>query len=363
MNIAYVDLESQYQMYKKEIDKSIEGVINSKKFIMGPEVSDLEEMLADYVGVKHAIACGSGTDALQLALMAYDIQEGDEIIVPSYSFISTAEVVSLFKAKPVFVDVDEKTWNIDPHKIQEVITDRTKGIITVNIFGLCANYDEINTIAKNNHLFVIEDAAQSFGAEYKGQKSCGLGDVGCTSFFPAKILGAYGDGGMVFTESDDIAEKVRSIHIHGCGKDKYDNVCQGVNSRLDTIQAGILMVKFKYLERELDLRLEVVKRYKSFLGEDVERQEFTDDYKHVFCNFCILSSYRDELRVRLEKNAIPSQVYYRKPLHLQMMYYDLGYKEGMLPVTESICERNIALPMHAFLKSEHIEWIGNILSS
>jgi UDP-2-acetamido-2-deoxy-ribo-hexuluronate aminotransferase len=362
MSIKFVDLVEQYKRYKTEIDQNLQQVLTQANFIFGAQVTEIENTLANYVGVKHAIACGSGTDALQIALMAYGIKPGDEIIMPAYSFIATAEAATLLGAKPVFIDIDPNTWNLDPSKIKEAITDKTKGIIAVNMFGLCADYDVVNAIARAYKLFVIEDGAQSFGAKYKGRMSGALADVGCTSFFPAKILGAYGDGGMVFTDNDEIATLMASIHMHGKGADKYDNVNQGINSRLDTMQAAVLQVKIKHLEEELVLRQQVVATYKEMLTDSVSYQEFSDDYYHVYCNFCIQSNKREELKAKLSEANIPAQVYYVKPLHLQKVYANLGYTPGSLPITENVCNNNLALPMHPFLKNPEIDVIANLIT-
>ncbi len=357
MSIEFVDLVAQYNKYKTEIDRSINDVVSKAHFVMGPQVTELEEKLANYVGVKSAIGCGSGTDALQLALMAYNIGPGDEVIVPAYSFIATAEVITFLGAKPVFVDVEKETWNIDPAKIKAAITPHTRGIITVNMFGLPCDYDTVNKVARDGNLFVIEDAAQSFGAEYKGQKSCGLTDIGCTSFFPAKILGAYGDGGMIFTDNVELAEKMKSIRIHGKGGSKYDNIRQGINSRLDTIQAAILLVKFNHMQEEITLRQRIAQAYDNILLEHGDLQIAPSDMQHTRCNYCVLTAQRDVYKEALTAKGIPTHIYYIKPLHLQEVFDNLGYKPGDMPVTEDICQRNLALPMHPFLSSDDIALI------
>lgn len=362
MSIRFVDLISQYEKYKDEFDRGIQDVVSNARFVMGYEVEELENKLAKYVGVRSAISCGSGTDALQLSLMAYGIGPGDEVIVPGYSFIATAEVITFLGATPVFVDVEADTWNIDPTKIAAAITDKTRGIISVDMFGLPCDYDAINRLAKEHHLFVIEDAAQSFCSEYKGRKACSLADVGCTSFFPAKIMGAYGDGGMVFTNNFELAEKMRSIRVHGKGTSKYDNIRQGFNSRLDTIQAAVLLVKFKYIEEELALRQNVAQKYNDRLAEFGNLQQVPADMKHVRCNFCLLSRYRDSYQQNLNDKNIPSQIYYIKPMHLQKVFERFNYRLGSLPVTEDICQRNLALPMHPYLSNDDLDLIVKTLS-
>ena len=257
MKINLIDIKRQYEEYQADIDAQIKTVLNDAAFIMGKQVSELEGQLAAYAGTKYAVACGSGTDALQLMLMANGIRPGDEIITTPFTFIATAEVISLVGAKPVFVDIRRDSFNIDASKIAKAVGPRTKGIIAVDIFGQCADYDEINQIAKAHGLFVIEDAAQSFGAHYKGKMSCSLADAGCTSFFPSKPLGCYGDGGMIFLNDENVTNILKSLRGHGTGSHRYDHVRIGLNSRLDTLQAGILIAKFKHFPKEVEMRQHV----------------------------------------------------------------------------------------------------------
>ncbi|MBU0467887.1 MAG: DegT/DnrJ/EryC1/StrS family aminotransferase, partial [Candidatus Omnitrophica bacterium] len=350
--MRFIDLQTQYLEYKDEIDAQINDVISNTSFIMGSKIEELELLLADYVGIKHAIGCASGTDALLLALMTYDLQPYDEIITTPFTFIATAEVISFLKAKPVFVDIKEKSYNIDPNNIRSAITPKTKGIIAVDIFGQCANYDEINSIAKENNLFVIEDAAQSFGAEYKGKRSCSLTDITCTSFFPAKPLGCFGDGGMVFTSSDKKAERLRSLRIHGKGDHQYDNIQIGINARLDTIQAAVLLAKFPHYEKELELREQKAAYYTEKLKNYVITPHICKQNTSVYAQYSIRAKARDKLQEHLKSKGIPTAVHYPKPLHLQTAFSFLGYKEGVFPIAEKVSNEIISLPMHPFLTKE-----------
>ncbi|MGC8764915.1 MAG: DegT/DnrJ/EryC1/StrS family aminotransferase [Brevinematia bacterium] len=355
--MEFIDLKRQYQLYKNEINRRITAVMENASFIMGAELKELENKLANYVGTKHAIGCASGTDALLLGLLAYDIKEGDEIITTPFTFVATAEVVAFIKAKPVFVDIDERTYNIDARQIEKKITSRTKGIIPVSLYGQVADMDEINAIAKKYNLFVIEDGCQSFGAVYKGRKSCGLSDIGTTSFFPSKPLGCYGDGGMVFTNSDELARKIRSFLNHG-QVERYVHHYIGLNMRLDNIQAAVLLEKFVHLEEELNLRHKIGLKYNELL-KDVVITPYIADYtdRCVFAQYSIRVKNRDEFAKKLSGMGIPTAVHYPLPLHLQVAYKYLGYKEGDFPVSEAVSKEIISLPMHPFLTDEDIERI------
>ena len=363
MKIQFIDLKRQYQAYKKEIDTQINEVLTSSAFIMGSKVTELEQRLCEFVGTKYAIGCSSGTDALLLALMAYDIQPGDEIITTPFSFIATSEVIALLKAKPVFVDINEQTFNIDPAKIPQAITGKTRGIIAVDIFGQCADYDQINKIAKANNLFVIEDAAQSFGARYKERQACSLTDIGCTSFFPAKPLGCYGDGGAVFTNDANIDDVMRSMRIHGQGENKYDNIRIGINARIDTIQAAVLLVKLAHYEDEIKKRNTVAAYYNHHLDQCVKVPLITPDNVSVFAQYSILCQDRDELQQHLKEKDVPTAIHYLKPLHLQPAFSDLGYKKGDFPVSEKTCQNVLALPMHPFMLEEDQNFIVESIKS
>lgn len=356
-----IDLGRQYQAMNDEINTRIQSVINSSFFIMGQEVLELEKELAEFAGTKYAVSCSSGTDALLLALMAFDIQPGDEIITTPFTFISTSEVVSLLKARPVFVDIDPVSYNIDPKKVAKAVTAKTRGIIPVDLYGQCADYDEINAVARGHKLFVIEDAAQSFGAQYQGRRACSLADVGCTSFFPAKPLGCYGDGGMVFTNDGRLSEIMRSLRLHGKGADKYDNVRIGLNARLDTLQAGILLAKFKHYPQEINLRQKVAtyysQRLKSVITPKILPQNFS-----VFAQYSIQIQHRDELQKFLKVAGIPTAIHYPKPLHLQTAFADLGYQPGDFPISEKVAGQILSLPMHPYLTRDEQDYIiGKIM--
>jgi UDP-2-acetamido-2-deoxy-ribo-hexuluronate aminotransferase len=362
MKIRFIDIKRQYEHYKPEIDAQIRSIIDDVSFIMGKEISQLEDQLSSYVGTKFAVACASGTDALLLALMAYGIKPGDEIITTPFTFIATTEVISLLGAKPVFVDIRPDTFNIDPAKIQKAIGGRTRGIIAVDIFGQCADYDEINQIAKAHGLFVIQDAAQSFGAMYKGKMSCSQADVGCTSFFPAKPLGCYGDGGMIFLNDESMAMILRSICTHGSGEHKYEHIRIGLNSRLDTLQAGILLAKFKHFPKEVALRNQAADYYTQRLKNAVETPVVLPFNRSVYAQYNVLTDNRDALQKRLMEHGIPTAVHYPKPLHLQPAYSSLGYQKGSFPITEKICERILAIPMHPFLSQEEQDFITQAIN-
>ncbi|WP_298749238.1 DegT/DnrJ/EryC1/StrS family aminotransferase [uncultured Arcobacter sp.] len=360
MKINFIDLQSQYQKYKSEIDKEIHEVLDTSVYIMGNKVSTLEENLAKFVGIKHAIACSSGTDALILALMAIDIQPGDEIITTPFTFIATAETIAFLGAKPVFVDIDAKTFNIAPSLIEEKITSKTKAIMPVSLFGQISDMDKINEIAKVHDLKVIEDAAQSFGAEYKGKKSCSLSNLACTSFFPAKPLGCYGDGGAVFTNDDDLANKLRIILNHGQTK-RYVHSHIGINGRLDSIQAGILNVKLKYYTEEIIKREQIAQKYNNELKNITTPYIFPNSLS-VWAQYCILVEDRDAVLSKCSNNNIPTGVYYPIPLHLQEVFEYLGYKEGDFPITEKISKNIMALPMSAFLTEEEQNYIIEVVN-
>lgn len=357
MNIQLIDIKRQYQEYKSDIDEQIRIALNDATFIMGRQVSELETELAKYVGTRYAVGCASGTEALQLVLMSYGIQPDDEIITTPFTFIATAEVISLLGAKPVFVDIRPDTLNINPQLISKAVTSKTKGIIPVNIFGQCADYDEINSIAQKHGLFVIEDASQSFGALYKGRRSCSLADAGCTSFFPAKPLGCYGDGGMIFTNDQKMAEVVKSLRIHGAGQEKYEHIRIGMNSRLDTLQAAILLAKFKHFTKEIELRQKIAEYYTDSLRDSFRTPQILSFNKSVFAQYNLLLKDRNTKQMKLKEKQIPTAVYYPRPLHLQPAYRDSGYQPGDFPVSESICETILALPMHPFLTKDEQDYI------
>lgn len=360
MKINFIDLQGQYKKYKEEIDKEIKEVLDSSGYIMGPKITELEKNLSEFTGSKHAIACSSGTDALILALMAIDIKPGDEIITTPFTFIATAETISFLKAKPVFVDIDEKTYNIDPSLIKEKISSKTKAIMPVSIFGQMSDMKKINEIAKEHDLVVIEDAAQSFGAKNGEFNSCNASTIGTTSFFPAKPLGCYGDGGAVFTNDDKIAEKMRVILNHGQTK-RYVHSEIGINGRLDAIQAGVLNVKLKYYNEEIDKRQDVANYYEKNL-KNVNIPFVEDNNLSVWAQYCIRVKNRDEMLKKCSDKNVPTGVYYPIPLHLQEVFDYLGYEKGDFPITEKISLDIMALPMSAFLTREEQDYIIEVIN-
>ncbi len=360
MKINFIDLQSQYQKYKQEIDLEIQDVLNSSSYIMGNKISKLEENLSKFTWVKHSIACSSGTDALLLALMALDIKTGDEVITTPFTFIATAEMIAFIGAKPVFVDIDEKTYNIDVSKIEEKITSKTKAIMPVSLFGQVADIDKINEIAKKYNLKVIEDGAQSFGAEYKGRKSCNLSDIGCTSFFPAKPLGCYGDGGAVFVNDDELAKKIRILLNHG-QTERYIHSHIGINGRLDAIQASVLNVKLKYYNEEIAKRQEIAKKYNENLKNVIT--PFVEEHNlSVWAQYCIRVENRESVLKKCVDNGVPTGVYYPIPLHLQEVFKYLGYSKGDFPITEKVSVDIMALPMSAFLSEDEQNFIIGVIN-
>ena len=373
MSIPFIDLKSQYQRAKKDIDIAIQTVLDHGQYIMGPEVAELEEQLADYIGVKHVLACSSGTDALVLPLMAKKLQKTDAVFTVSFTFFATAESVSLAGGQPVFVDIDSGTFNMCPQSlersIEKVLAEGElipKGIMPVDLFGLPADYDAINSIAKKYNLFVLEDAAQGFAGRYKGKKACSLADVASTSFFPAKPLGCYGDGGAVFTNDDELYADLMSLRVHGQSKvgDKYDNVTIGLNARMDTIQAAVLLEKLKLYDDEIIQRNRVANRYNAKLGDIVQTPQIPEGYGSVWAQYSVLASsteQRDQLRNALQEHGIPTAVYYPVPTHLSSAYACEGYQLGDLPVTENLSTKIFSLPMHPYLEDEQIDSVANII--
>ncbi len=370
MNIPFIDLKTQYQHVKADIDKGIQSVLEHGAYIMGPEVRELEQKLSDFCGSKHAISCSNGTDALLLGLMAYDVGPGDAIFTTPFTFFATAEVISMLGATPVFVDIDPRTFNIDPEQLAKEVARvksegklNAKGVIPVNLFGLAPDFDSIDQIAKTHSLFVLEDTAQGFGGEYKSRISGTLGDISSTSFFPAKPLGCYGDGGAVFTDDDALADKMRSLRVHGKGIDKYDNVRVGLNARLDTLQAAILLPKLSIFPKEIELRQQVANRYTESFDGLVETPYVPEGYKSVWAQYSVLSDHREAIQAALKDAGIPSVVYYPVPCHLSTAFAGLGYTKGDMPVSESISERIFSLPMHPYVKPELTSTIAGVIRS
>jgi dTDP-4-amino-4,6-dideoxygalactose transaminase len=378
--MQFIDLQAQQKRIHDRILNNIQKVLKHGQYIMGPEIEELEAALGGYVGTKHAVSCSSGTDALLMALMAYGVGRGDAVFTTPFTFVATAEVISLLGATPVFVDIERDTFNIDPDALEKAVTAlekkdpsiyplpkgyeeiTPKGIIPVDLFGQPADYERINTLASNKGLFVIEDAAQSFGAEYKGRKACSLAHVGATSFFPAKPLGCYGDGGMVFTDDDGLYEGLTSIRVHGKGSDKYDNIRIGINGRCDTLQAAILLAKFEIFPEEIGLRQEVAKRYNDFLAhESIRTPSVKEGSLSAWAQYSLVSEKKDAILSALKKAGIPTAVYYPKPLHLQGAYRYLGHTPGDFPVSEEIAGKIFSLPMHPYLTEEEQKSIADAI--
>ncbi|MEA1919358.1 MAG: DegT/DnrJ/EryC1/StrS family aminotransferase [Campylobacterota bacterium] len=357
MKINFIDLQAQYQEYSNEIDQEIKEVCSNAQFIGGPKLQSLEKNLALYTGSAHAIGCSSGTDALLLALMALGVKAGDEVITTPFTFIATAEVIAFLGAKSVFVDIDEQTYNIDPSKIEALITEKTKAIMPVSLYGQCADMEAINAIAQKHNIAVIEDACQSFGAEYKGEKSCNLSTIGCTSFFPSKPLGAYGDGGALFTNDDALAEKIRMLLNHG-QNERYKHKYIGINGRLDAMQAAILDVKLKHFDKEVDARHKIGQRYSDLLFTcNVTTPYVKADRSSVYAQYSIRVKNRSNLAAALGEKGIPTAVHYPMPLHLQEAFADLGYKVGDFPISEKVSEEIMSLPMSPYLSQEQQDFI------
>jgi dTDP-4-amino-4,6-dideoxygalactose transaminase len=426
----FIDLKAQQKRIKEQLDANIQRVLAHGNYIMGPEVKELEKQLAAYVGAKHAVACASGTDALLMALMALDVGPGDAVFTTPFTFIATAEVIALLGATPVFVDIDPATYNIDPAKLEQAVLAvrdndparhplpnagpaasatpptpasfttpaaplspnalgkivprrapvtpnaplRPRAVIPVDLFGLPADYDAINAVAARYGLVVIEDAAQSFGAEYRGKKACALADVACSSFFPAKPLGCYGDGGMCFTDDDALAAALESIRVHGKGSHKYDNARIGINGRLDTLQAAILLAKFSIFPEEVELRNAAAAHYTEFIQNNgagpgtsaLVTPHVPAGYVSVWAQYSLLArdeTHRTAIMDKLKAASIPTAIYYPKPLHLQTAFAPLGYAPGAFPVSEDAAARIFSLPMHPYLTAEDQTKIVEALGS
>ncbi len=357
--IPFIDLKSQYIALEENIKSRINKVLEHGQYIMGPEVAELENKLADYVGVKHCISASSGTDTLMIAMMALGIGAGDEVITTPFTFIATGEMIALLGAKPLFVDIDLHTYNIDPRKIEAAITPKTKAIMPVSLYGQCADVDAINAIADKHGLPVIEDAAQSFGATYKGKKSCNLTTLGSTSFFPSKPLGAYGDGGALFTNDDALAKIIREIRAHGQER-RYYHSRIGINGRLDTIQAAVLLAKLDRFEWEVEQRGKLGIRYteliKEFNNKDLQESiipPFIESHNtSVYAQYTVRLKNREQVQARLKEAGIPTAVHYPVPLHLQPAFAFLGQGEGSYPISESVAKEVMSLPMGADLDND-----------
>ena len=368
MNIQMVDLLGQYEKIKVEIGTQIDEVIRSSVFVKGGKVTEFEENLKNYMSLGHVIACGNGTDALQIALMALNLKEGDEVITTPFTFVSTLEVLALMKLKPVLVDVDPNSFNIRPELINRHIDHKTKAIVPVHLYGQCADMESIAEIARENNLFVIEDACQALGTDYEFKngmtaKAGAIGDIACNSFFPTKNLGAFGDGGAIFTNNDELATEMRSIANHGMSK-KYYYRQVGLNSRLDAIQAAILDVKLKYLDQYIAARQSAAEFYDRELSniQGISIPARVPYSTHTFHQYTVkVPKKRDELQKFLYSKSIPSMIYYPLSLHLQEAYQYLGYKKGDFPVSEELSQQVLSLPMHTELTDEQLQYITSAI--
>jgi len=358
--MEFIDLKSQYLRLKTQIDAGIQRVLDHGQFILGPEVEELEERLATYTGAKHCITVANGTDALQIAQMALGIGPGDEVITPGFTYIATAETVALLGATPVFVDIDAKTYNLDPGTLEAAITPRTKAIIPVSLYGQCADFDAINTIAAKYGIPVIEDAAQSFGGSYKGRKSCNLTTIACASFFPSKPLGCYGDGGALFTNDDELAIVMRQIARHGQDR-RYHHIRVGVNSRLDTIQAAVLLPKLAVLDGELAQRQQVAQRYHQLLHSiGIEATPYVESFNiSAWAQYTIRVGLRDGVQAKLKQAGIPTAVHYPIPLNKQPA---VANPDAILPVGDKVASEVMSLPMSPSLSMQDQQRIANALA-
>ncbi|MBN1870608.1 MAG: DegT/DnrJ/EryC1/StrS family aminotransferase [Candidatus Omnitrophica bacterium] len=358
MNVPFIDFSQQYEMIKDRIDRELRTVFEKGDFILGKAEKEFEAQFADYCDTKYAIGVNSGTDALYLALGALDITVGDEVILPTFTFIATALCVSYTGAKPVFIDIEDETYNIDPEKLEKVITKRTKAIIPVHLYGQPANMNEITSIAKKHNIAIVEDACQAHGATYKGKKAGSLGDVGCFSFYPTKSLGAFGDGGIVVTNSNEIDQTVRMLRDYG-RKDRYEHKIKGYNSRLDTVQAVVLSAKLDYLDEWNQMRNDHAAYYCDLLKEidSVTAPVIKEDRTHVFQTFAVRVLNRNWVIEGLKKRGVSALIHYPIPIHLQEAYADLGYQKGDFPVSEKAADEILSLPMFPHMKKGQIEYV------
>lgn len=361
MQIDFANLQYQYQLYKTEIDEAMQAVLDKSNYIMGEEITQLENSLQEFTGAKHAITCSNGTDALLLAMMALNIKPGDEIITTPFTFIATAETIAFLGAIPVFVDIDEKTYNIDPRLIEEKITSKTKVIMPVSLYGQPADMDAIRAIATKHDLKVIIDGAQSFGSTYKSKTDSNLGDISTTSFFPAKPLGCFGDGGAVFTNNAELADKMKSLRLHGQSR-RYHHKYIGMGGRLDTLQAAILNVKLAHYSKDLALRQEVARKYTEVLKDKSLVTPFVGkNFTSAWAQYSVRVQNRDEIQAGLKEQGIPTAVHYPMPLHLQECFEYLGYKKGDFPISEIVSGEIMSLPMNPYLRDEEIKYISEKL--
>lgn len=368
--MQFIDLARQQLTIRSRIEERIKNILNSGQYIMGQEVFDLEEKLSKYVDISHCITCSSGTDALLMALMSQNIGVGDAVFTTPFTYIATAEVIKFIGATPIFVDICPKTFNVNPNLIQEAVNFsnekglKAKAIIPVDIFGLPANYEMIKKVADKNNLFVLEDAAQSFGSKYDEKRACSFGDMAATSFFPAKPLGCYGDGGAIFTNNDYVVETLKSIRIHGSGKDKYENVRLGLNGRLDTLQAAILLEKLTIFDDELNRRNKIADYYTKNLPLSCEIQYVQENSFSSWAQYSILfesNTKRNRMKDLFAKKNIPVMIYYSIPLHQQKVFEYLNYQIGDFPVSEKISKNILSIPMHPYLEENEQDEILEVL--
>jgi dTDP-4-amino-4,6-dideoxygalactose transaminase len=360
--MQFIDLKSQYSAIKESLDRRVAAVLDHGGYIMGPEVAELEAALSAYCGVAHSITCANGTDALVLALRALGIGPGDAVFTTPFTFFATAEAIMLAGARPIFVDIDLNSFNIDPHRLEAAIESclgeggfKPRAVMTVDLFGLPADYEAIEPLCARYGLDLIADAAQGFGGEIRGRRAGSFGRVATTSFFPAKPLGCYGDGGAIFTDDDELAAILRSLRVHGKGDDKYDNVRIGTNSRLDTLQAAILIEKLKVFPGEMEMRQAVAERYRRSLPNGLAAPQVPEGYVSSWAQYSVLArdgTERDRIMADLKRAGIPTMIYYAKPLHLQTALADLGYKAGDFPRSEEASSRVLSLPMGPYLSAE-----------
>ncbi|MFN7097677.1 MAG: DegT/DnrJ/EryC1/StrS family aminotransferase [Gammaproteobacteria bacterium] len=359
--MEFIDLKAQYAHIKGSIDSRIQRVLDHSQYIMGPEVKELEDKLTQFTGAKHCIGVANGTDALLIAMMALGIKAGDEVITSPFTFIATAEMIALAGAKPVFVDVDPKTYNLDPAKLAAAITSKTKAIMPVSLYGQCADMTAINAIAAQHNIPVIEDAAQSFGATHHGKYSCNLSTIACTSFFPSKPLGCYGDGGACFTNDDQIATAMRQIRVHGQDK-RYHHPILGMNGRLDTLQAAILLAKMEVFAEEIKRRERVAAKYKQLLNHPaITTPYIAPGNTSVYGQYTLLVNNRSEFCEALKAQGIPTAVHYPIPLHLQPVFAGLNLKRGAFPIAEKLSDQVVSLPMHPYMQDQDIEKVAKVV--
>lgn len=354
--IDFIDLKRQQQRILPDLEKRMKAVLAHGQYIMGPEVGELETRLAQYAGAHHCIAVASGTDAIMIALMALGIGPGAEVITTPFTFIATGEMIAVLGATPVFVDIDPRTYNIDPALIEAAITPRTRAIMPVSLYGQCADYDAINEIAARHALPVVEDACQSFGATYRGRKSCALSTIGCTSFFPSKPLGCYGDGGACFTDDDELAQRMRQIRVHGQDR-RYHHSTLGVNGRIDTLQAAILLAKMELFPEEVGERGRIGARYAELLADCVVVPYIAAGCSSVYAQFTVQVENRGDFQKRLSEQGVPTAVHYPVPLHLQPVFASPGMGHGSFPFAEATANRVVSLPMHPYLREEDLAFI------